>query len=87
MKSLLFSNSSPFIQPTECQPCRVEKTITVRKNGRLYRFVVRDKIVVEDPMLVMVKAEAFAIFQAEPFAALPTPRSVKDFLIKSSLVV
>jgi hypothetical protein len=49
--------------------------------------VLRDKITVEDPYLVMVKATAFAIRTGEPYAAEPTPRAVRDFLLKSSVVV
>jgi len=88
MKSLLFKEgASPFTQPVECGPCRIERVVVARKNGRLYRVVIRDKIVVEDPMLVMVKAEAFAIAQGEPFVGRPPPRSVRDFIIKSSVVI
>lgn len=87
MKSLLFQENSPFEEPAACAPGRTEKTITLRKGGRLYRFVVRDKVVIEDPYLVMVKGAAFAIREAEPYMAKPPPRSIKDFLIKSSVVV
>jgi hypothetical protein len=88
MKSLLFKEgASPFTQPADCGPCRLERTVTVRKNGRLYRVVVRDKVVVEDPMLVMVKVEAFAIAQGEPFVGRPPPRSIRDFLIKSNVTI
>ena len=61
MKSLLFQEDGPFEQPSECAllPCREEVTINLRKGGRIYRFVLRDKIVPEDPYLVLVKAAAF----------------------------
>lgn len=88
MKSLLFKQgATPFVEPPECGPCRLEVIVVVRKDGRLYRTVIRDKVVVEDPMLVMVKAEAFAIAQGEPFVGRPPPRAVRDFLIKSSVVI
>lgn len=87
MKSKLFAQDSPFVQPAECQPCRIEVPITLRKAGRFYNFVLRDKIVVEDPYLIMVKATAFAIAQAEPYNGTVPPRSVRDFLIKSSVVI
>lgn len=87
MKSLLYGPSSPFTQPPACEPCRREQAITIQKDGRLYRVVVRDKITPEDPFFVMVKAEAFAVWQGEPFMGRPPPRSIRDFLIKSSVVI
>lgn len=87
MKSKLFAQDSPFVEPPDCRPCRIEIPITLRKAGRLYNIVLRDKIVVEDPYLVMVKATAFAIAQAEPYNGTVPPRGVRDFLIKSSVVI
>lgn len=87
MKSLLFQDDSPFEEPLECQPCRQEKEVVLRKGGRLYRFVVRDKIVVEDPYLVMIKAAAFAIREGEPYNGKTPPRSIRDYLIRSSVVI
>lgn len=88
MKSLLFKqDASPFTAPPDCGPGRTEIEVVVRKDGRLYRTVIRDKVVVEDPMLVMIKAEAFAIAQGEPFVGRPPPRPLRDFLIKSGVVI
>lgn len=88
MKSLLFQeNATPFEEPPECAPCRQEAEVTIRRNGRLYRMKIRDKIIIEDPYLVMLKANAFAIGQAEAYNARPVPRSIRDFLIKSSVVI
>lgn len=87
MKSLLFSESSVLQQPPGCGPCRQEVKATVKKGGRLYTIVIRDKVVVEDPYFVMVKAVAFAISEGEPYMGRATPRSVKDFLLKSSVVI
>lgn len=86
-KSLLFTDTLPFGVPPGCSPCRQEVVYTVRKFGRLYTFKLRDKITVEDPYLVMVKAEAFAIQQGEPYAGIPPERAVRDFLIKSNVVI
>lgn len=89
-KSLLFADPPvlPYSVPPGCGPCdRNEVPITVRKNGRLYRFVLRDKITIEDPYLVLVKAAAFAIQQAEPYSGNPPNRAVRDFLIKSNVVI
>ena len=89
MKSLLFQSDGPFEQPSACalQPCRTEVSINLRKAGRIYRFVLRDKIVPEDPDLVMVKAAAFAIQTGEAYNGTPPNRGLKDFLIKSSVII
>lgn len=87
MKSLLFQNVTPFTDPPSCGPGRQEVQISLRKNGRVYRFTLRDKVTVEDPYLVLVKARAFAIRVGEPFPATPPSRSLRDFLIKSSVVI
>lgn len=68
-----------------CAPGRQEVRATFRKNGRLYNVVLRDKVVPEDPYLVLVKAAAFAIRNNEPYAGRLIPRTIKDFLIKSSV--
>jgi len=86
-KSLLFTNTLPFGVPPGCQPCRQEATVVIRKFGRLYTFKMRDKITVEDPYLVLVKAEAFAIGQGEPYAGVTPERTIRDFLIKSSVQI
>jgi hypothetical protein len=86
-KSLLFTGDLPFGIPPGCGPCRQEVTITIRKFGRLYNFVLRDKVTVEDPYLVLVKAEAFAIAEGEPFAGSVPDRSLRDVLIKSNVQI
>jgi hypothetical protein len=62
-------------------------SVVIRKFGRLYTMKLRDKISVEDPYLVMVKAEAFALQQGEPYSGVVPPRNVRDFLIKSNVVI
>ena len=89
MKSLLFQGVTPFTEPPSCAstPCRTELPITLRKNGRLYNFILRDRVVPEDPMLVMIKAAAFAIAENEPYVGKAPDRAVKDFLIKDAVVI
>jgi len=89
MKSLLFQGVTPFVEPPGCAaiPCRVEVPISIRKEGRLYTFVLRDKVVPEDPYLVMVKAAAFAIAEAEPYVGRPPSRAIRDFMIKDTVVI
>lgn len=89
MRSLLAQGVTPFEEPEGCGPavCRTEATFAVRKNGRIYRFVVRDKIQPEDPYFVLVKAAAFSVRQGEPYNGRTPDRSLKDFLIKSSVVI
>lgn len=86
MKSLLFQRDIPV--PAAClEVCRQEIVINLRKEGRIYRMVLRDKVSPEDPMLIMVKALAFALQTGEAFNGTSPPRSVKDFLIKSNVVI
>ena len=87
-KSLLFVEGDvPFSVPPGCGPCRQEVVLTVRKNGRLYTYVLHDQIVIEDPYLMLVKAEAFALKVGEQYNGTPPPRSVLDNLIKSNVVI
>ena len=86
-RSLLFTGTLPFDVPPGCAPCRQEVVITIRKFGRLYTLKLRDKIVIEDPYLMLVKAEAFAIREGEPYAGLTPGRPVRDFLIKQNIVI
>lgn len=86
-KSILFSGTLPYEEPETCKPGRQEVFVNLKKDGRMYRFVVRDKIVVEDPYLIMVKASAFAIAQGEPYSGQTPERSVRDFLIKQNVVI
>lgn len=87
-RSLLYQPGTTLHVPPGCGLCdRVEIPISLRKNGRIYRFVLRDKVVVEDIVLVMMKAAAFAISQGEPYAGTPPPRGLKDFLIKQDTVI
>lgn len=85
-KSLLFAPNQVLTEPATCKPGRDEVRATLRKDGRLYNVVIRDKIVVEDPYLVLVKAAAFAVSENEPYMGRSTPRAVKDFLLKSSVI-
>lgn len=86
-KSLLFNEASVLSQPEVCLPCRQEVRATVRKDGRLYTIVMRDKISIEDPYLTLVKAAGFAVDQEEPYMGRLVPRSVRDFLLRSSVVI
>lgn len=89
MKSLIYQGLTPFSDSAACklQPCREEVVINLRKDGRIYRFIARDKVTPEDPYLVMVKATAFAIQTGEAYNGTPPSRTIKDFLIKSSTVI
>ena len=87
-RSLLSQEDAPLQVPPGCGLAeRVEIPVSLRKNGRIYRFVLRDKLVVEDILLMMMKAAAFAISEGEPYAGTPPPRNLKDFLIKQDTVI
>lgn len=88
MKSLLFQDAGlPFEVPAECSALakRKEVPINIRKDGRIYRYILRDKVAPEDPYLVMVKAAAFAIQTGEAYNGQPPGRDIRDFLIKSNV--
>lgn len=89
MKSLLFQGLTPFVEPPECAAilCRTEVPISIRKDGYIYNFILRDKVLPEDSYLVLVKASAFSIAQNQPNNGKSPDRSVKDFLIKSTVVI
>jgi len=85
-KSLLFQEGQILQLPPTCGPCRQAVVTTFQQNGRTYTLTMRDKVVVEDPYLVLVKATAFAIAQQEPFAARVVSRTIRDTLIKTNTV-
>lgn len=89
MKSLLYQAGSPYEGSDVCnlETCRKEVEITIRKDGRLYRFIARDKIAPEDPYIVMIKAAAFAIKSGEPYGGTPPSRAIRDQLVKSNVVI
>jgi len=87
-RSLLFQENAQFDVPPGCGlNDRVEVPVSLRKDGRIYRFVLRDKIVVEDLLLVGMKAAAFAISQGEAYAGTPPSRAIRDTLIKTDVVI
>ena len=61
--------------------------LSIFKDGRIYNFVLRDKVIPEDSYLVLVKASAFAISQSQPFNGKSPDRAVKDFMIKNTVVI
>lgn len=87
MRSLIEQGVTPFVVPDECRLGRTEVVFSFRENGRIYRFVARDKVVPEDPYVVLVKAAAFAVRQAEPYNGRTPERSLKDFIIKNNVVI
>lgn len=87
-RSLLFQDNPPFPVPPGCGLCsRIEVPVSLRKDGRIYRFILRDKLVPEDILTVMVKGAAFSISQSEPYAVTPPSRTILDTLIKDNVVI
>lgn len=86
-KSLLYATVPPLSIPDLCGPGRQEVKATFAKDGRLYHLTLRDKVIPEDPLFVLVKAAAFAVSEGEPYMGRMVPRSVRDFLIKSNAVL
>lgn len=87
-RSLLYQDGATMQVPPGCTLSdRIEVPVSIRKDGRIYRFVLRDKVVVEDVAVMMMKAAAFAISQGEPYSATPISRALRDVLIKQDTVM
>lgn len=88
-RSLLYQDSgTAHVAPPGCALGeRQEVAVSLRRGGRRYTFKLRDKTNIDDLYAVGVKAAAFAIRQAEPFAGRSPDRGVKDFLLKLDVVV
>jgi hypothetical protein len=87
MKSVFYQPSSPFAGTYPCAPCRVENAFSIYNNGYIYNFVVRDKVIPEDPYMVMMKAYAFSVQFATPYPGGEPPRVIRDALIKGAVAV
>lgn len=87
MRSKLSLTNPPFEVPLECGVTRTETTKRYVKNGKIYTMTLRDKIAVEDPYLVMVRASAYAIRTGEPYGARTPRRDYRDVLVRSNLVI
>ena len=83
MRSLLSLPTSPFPDAVLCPAGRTEQEFTIHRNGLLYRFVLRDKVTIEDPYLVLVKATAFAIRHGTGYPGGEPPKELKDALLKT----
>lgn len=86
MLSKLYQPTSPFTEAVPCASCRIEDSFTLYKNGYAYSFVMRDKVAIEDPHITMMKALAFQIRHAVPYPGGVPSRTLRDFLIKTSVV-
>jgi hypothetical protein len=86
MKSLLYQPGQILKSPPTCKPCRDEVVTSFQRDGRTYTLTMRNKVVVEDPYIVLIKAAAFAISQQEPFSGRIVPREIRDTLIKTNTV-
>jgi len=76
-----------FVDPPGCTPCRLESKFNIKINGKLYKFVLRDKALPEDHYLVSLKAAAFSISRIEQYRGTPPPRNVRDFLVKENIFI
>lgn len=78
--------STTFEIPAACKPCRTEDSFTLYLNGVKMVFTLRDRILPEDPYLVLLKAAAFSIARGEEYRGAPPDRTVKDFLVKHTVL-
>jgi len=68
--------------------CRVETTVVYPLlGGRRVTVILRTTIVPEDTYLVLARAKALSVRTGEPFSALPTSRTLKDYLIKTNISI
>lgn len=86
-RSLLYQIGTLQVPPGCTLRDRLEVPVSIRRDGRIYRFVLRDKVVVEDVAVMMMKAAAFSIAQGEPYSATPVSRTLRDVLIKQDTVM
>lgn len=86
-KSLLFSGTLPFTEIPGCALGRQEAEVAIRKDGKIYRLKMRDKLTVEDPYLVAVRATIYAIRNQVPYPATPTSRDIRDYLLKNNIII
>ena len=56
-------------------------------DGTIRRAIIRDKIVVEDPYLKLVKAKLYSIKANDDFTAELTSREIKNALIKQNIQI
>jgi len=86
MKSRLFMGVTPIVQPEICSAERTEQRRVFHKGGKRYDFVVRDKICIEDYLMVYIKGILYAVDTGESVTVQVVPKSVKDALIKSNVI-
>ena len=85
MKSLLFQDETNLIEPSGCgaEPCREEVEVSIRKNGRLYNFVLRDKVVPEDAYL-LARYRGFPAVQA---LRRNSNKPLHQILVKNNVII
>ncbi len=86
MLSKLHQPTSPFPDAVQCGACRVEDSFKLYKNGYVYNFVMRNQVAIEDPHITLMKALAFQIRHSVPYPGGVPSRTLRDFLIKTSVV-
>lgn len=81
----------PEVSAQDTGDGRREKSIVTTVGGRRVTIIIRDTIVPEDPYLNLVRASAYT-FQARSgsnsrFPVPPVGRDIKDFLIRTNVVI
>lgn len=68
--------------------CRLEaERVYPLANGRVVTVTLRKTVTPEDPYLVLARAKGLSARTGEPVDADKTPRSVKDYLIKTNISI
>ncbi|MFW9801195.1 MAG: hypothetical protein ACFFFC_00965 [Candidatus Thorarchaeota archaeon] len=67
-------------------PIRNEVVVSLPvADGTIRRAIIRDKMVVEDPYLTLVRAKLHSIKMNATFAAEITSRNIKDIIIRQNI--
>ncbi len=74
-----------FPQSLACTRCRNESPFTIQKDNKLLKFVLRDKILPEDPYLVMAKAGAYALAHNGLYPGTTPNRATRGDMIRNNL--
>ncbi|MEI6356757.1 MAG: hypothetical protein WCP53_06605 [Verrucomicrobiota bacterium] len=84
MRTILANGNMPDIDYLAARR-RTETTQTFHRDGVRHTLVVRSKVAVEDPYLMLVKATAESIRGGVDLLPEEIPRSIRDFLVRSNV--
>jgi len=87
MISRLYQPDPPFSETEGCASCPEPTSQKFFKDGKIYTIRFREKVQIEHPYTVMVRATAFAIKTSRPYTGRTPRRDFRDYLVKTNLVI